>query len=196
MWKEVKQAIVFTVLTMALFGGAYHVLLWGVGRLAFPVQADGSLIRRPAGTVIGSTLIAQRFAGPAYFHPRPSAVDYNAASTGPSNYSVANPAQIAAERSRLRAVMAEDGVAAARVPSELVTASGSGIDPDVPPAAAAIQAGRVAAARGVPAARVRALIGEHTAPPTWGFLGRARVNVLELNLALDAAFGPPPASGR
>src|SRR5512146_382078 len=105
MWKEVKQAIVFTALTMALFGGAYHVLLWGVGRLAFPAQAQGSLIRRSNGTVVGSALVAQRFTGPAYFHPRPSAVDYNAASTGPSNYSVSNPDQIAAERSRLRAVM-------------------------------------------------------------------------------------------
>ena len=196
MWKEVKQAIVFTALTMALFGGAYHVLLWGVGRLAFPAQAQGSLIRGANGAVVGSALIAQRFTGPAYFHPRPSAVGYDAASTGPSNYSVDNPDQVAAERSRLRAVMAEDGVTAAQVPSELITASGSGIDPDVPPAAAAIQAGRVAAARGVPAARVRALIDAHTAPPAWGFLGRARVNVLELNLALDAAFGPPRSSAR
>jgi K+-transporting ATPase ATPase C chain len=193
MFKEIKQGIAFTLVTMALLGGAYHVVLWGVGRLAFPAQTEGSLIRRADGTVVGSRLIAQKFTRPEYFRPRPSGVDYNAASTGGTNYGPSNAEHLNAVRERLARITAEDGVPAGRVPSEMVTASGGGMDPHIPPAAAELQAARVAAARGVPVEQVRDLVRAHTEPPTLGFLGRARVNVLELNLALDAVLGAPGA---
>ena len=185
MVKEIKQGILFTLVTMVLLGGGYNLLLVGIGRLVFPAQAEGSLIRRADGTVIGSRLIAQRFTKPTYFHPRPSGVDYNAASTGGTNYGPSNPDHLKAVRERLDAVMKEENVPASRVPSEMVTAGGGGMDPHIPPAAAELQAARVAAARGIAVDRVRELVRTHTEAPTFGFLGRARVNVLELNLALD-----------
>jgi K+-transporting ATPase ATPase C chain len=185
MFKQIRQAVLFTIVTMVLFGGGYHVLLWGVGRLAFPAQAEGSLIRRADGTVVGSRLIAQKFSKPEYFQARPSGVDYNAASTGGTNYGPSNPDHLNAVQERLDAVVKQEGVTPAQVPSEMVTASGAGLDPHIPPAAAELQAARVASARGIPIERVRELIREHTESPTFGFLGRARVNVLELNLALD-----------
>jgi potassium-transporting ATPase KdpC subunit len=197
MVKEIKQAILFTIVTMVLLGGGYHVVLWAIGRVAFPTQAEGSLIRRPDGTIVGSRLIAQKFTRPEYFHPRPSGVDYNAASTGGTNYGPSNPDHLKAVQERLDVITKQDGVTAGQVPSEMVTASGGGMDPHVPPAAAALQASRVASARGIPVDRVRDLIQAHTEPATFGFLGRARVNVLELNLALDETLGAPtPAVGR
>jgi K+-transporting ATPase ATPase C chain len=197
MVREIKQAILFTIVTMVLLGGGYHVVLWAIGRVAFPTQAEGSLIRRPDGTIVGSRLIAQKFTRPEYFHPRPSGVDYNAASTGGTNYGPSNPDHLKAVQERLDVVTKQDGATAGQVPSEMVTASGGGMDPHIPPAAAALQANRVASARGVPVDRVRDLIQARTEPPTFGFLGRARVNVLELNLALDETLGAPtPAAGR
>lgn len=185
---EIRRAVLFTGVAMLLFGGAYHAVLWGVGRAAFPSQAEGSLLRRSDGTVVGSKLIAQAFTKPEYVHPRPSGVAFNAASSGGTNYAPSNPAHLEAVRERLDALMKEDGVAARQVPSEMVTASGAGLDPHIPPSAARLQAPRVAAARGVAVERVTALIDAHTEPPTFGFLGRTRVNVLELNLALDEAL--------
>ena len=117
-------------------------------------------------------------------------MDYNAASTGGTNYGPSNPDHLKAVQERLDVITKQDGVTAGEVPSEMVTASGGGLDPHIPPAAAALQARRVASARGVSLERVRDLIQAHTEPPTFGFLGRARVNVLELNLALDSALGP------
>jgi K+-transporting ATPase ATPase C chain len=190
MVKEIKQAILFTIVTMVLLGGGYHVVLWAIGRLAFPTQAEGSLVRRPDGTIIGSRLIAQKFTRPEYFRPRPSGVDYNAALTGGSNYGPSNPDLLKAVQERLDVITKQDGVTAGQVPSEMVTASGGGLDPHIPPAAAALQASRVASARGVAVDRVRDLIQAHTEPPTFGFLGRARINVLELNVALDETLGP------
>jgi K+-transporting ATPase ATPase C chain len=192
MGSELKRGALYTVVTMVLFGGAYHLLMWGIGRTVFPRQAEGSLIRRADGTVVGSSLIAQKFVRPGYFHPRPSGVDYNAASTGGTNYGPSNPDHLEAVRERLGAVAAEEGVSAGDVPSEMVTASGAGLDPHIPPSAAEIQVARVARARNVDPARVRDLMRSHTEPPLLGVLGRARVNVLELNLALDAAFGQAP----
>jgi K+-transporting ATPase ATPase C chain len=183
--RELKRGILFTLATMVLLGGGYHLLLWGVGRLVFPAQAEGSLIRRADGTIVGSRLVAQKFSKPEYFHPRPSGVDYNAASTGGTNYGPSSPDHLKAVEERLAAVVAQEKVAAAAVPSEMITASGGGLDPHIPPAAAELQAPRVAAARGIPIERVRELIRSHTESPTFGFLGRARVNVLVLNLALD-----------
>lgn len=185
MLKELKQGVLFTLATMILFGGVYHVALWAIGRIAFPAQAEGSLLRRPDGTTIGSRLIAQRFTRSDYFHVRPSGVDYNAAATGGTNYGPSNLDHLNVARDRLDAIVKEEGVSANRVPSEMVTASGAGLDPHISPEAAALQAPRVASARGVALDRVQALIHAHTEQPTLGLLGRARVNVLELNLALD-----------
>jgi K+-transporting ATPase ATPase C chain len=190
MLTEIRRGVLFTVVTMVLLGGGYHAALWLVGLVLFPSQAEGSLIRRSDGSVVGSRLIAQAFTRPEYFHPRPSGVDYNAASTGGTNYGPSNPDHLKAVQERLQAATALEGVDPARVPSEMVTASGAGLDPHIPPAAAALQAARVAGARRVPVERVVDLIRTHTEPPTLGFLGRARVNVLELNLALDA-LAPP-----
>jgi K+-transporting ATPase ATPase C chain len=186
---ELKRALMFTVVLMTLLGGAYHGLLWGVGQVAFRAQAEGSVIRRADGTVIGSRLIAQKFTRDEYVQPRPSAVDYNAASTGGSNYGPSNPDHLKAVRERLADVMTREDASADQVPSEMVTTSGGGLDPHIPPEAADLQAPRVARARGVDVSRVRELIRAHTERPAWGFLGRARVNVLELNLALDDTFG-------
>jgi K+-transporting ATPase ATPase C chain len=191
MFKELKQGILFTVVTMILFGGVYHVVLWGIGRVVFSEQTEGSLIRRDDGTIVGSRLIAQAFTRAEYFQPRPSGVDYNAASTGGTNYGPSNPDHLKAVQERLDAVTTQEGVAANTVPSEMVTASGGGMDPHIPPAAAELQAARVATSRKVDVSRVRELVAAHTEPPTLGFLGRARVNVLELNLALDETFGVP-----
>jgi K+-transporting ATPase ATPase C chain len=189
MFKEIRQGVLFTVVAMVLFGWGYHVALWGIGRVLFPQQAEGSLIRRPDGTVAGSRLLAQKFTRPEYFQPRPSAVDYNAASTGGSNYGPSSPDHLEQVAKRLDVITKQERVVAGQVPSEMVTASGAGLDPHIPPAAAELQVARVADRRGVDAAGVRALIAAHTEPPTLGLMGRARVNVLELNLALDERFG-------
>lgn len=188
---EIAQAIRFTVVTMLLLGGGYHATLWTIGRTAFAASAEGSLVRRADGSVVGSRLVAQKFEWPAYFHPRPSAVDYDAASTGGSNYGPSNPDYLKAVRERIAAIAVEDGVPVSRIPSEMVTASGAGLDPHVPPAAAALQVARVARSRHVEVDAVRALLAKHRDVPALGIFGRARVNVLELNLALDARFGPP-----
>ena len=184
MLTELKRGVLFTIVAAALIGG-YHGLLWGVGRTLFPSQAEGSLIRRPDGTVVGSRLIAQAFTKPQFFHPRPSGVDYNAAATGGTNYGPSNPDHLKAVRERLDGITKREGATPGQVPVEMVTASGDGMDPHIPPAAAELQVPRIAAARGIPVDRVHDLIRAHTEPPAFGFLGRARVNVLELNLALD-----------
>ena len=185
MIREIRQGILFTVVTMVLLGGVYHAVLWGIGRALFPDQAEGSLIRRTDGSIAGSRLIAQKFEGAGYFHPRPSAADYNAASTGGSNYGPSSPDHLRLVEERLDQITRQEGVAASQVPSEMVTASGAGMDPHIPPNGAMLQAPRVAASRGMPLDRVRELVDRHTEQPTLGVLGRARVNVLELNLALD-----------
>ncbi len=186
---ELKRAVLYTLVTMVLFGGVYHLLIWGIGRVAFPAQAEGSLLRRADGAVVGSSLIAQKFTKPGYFHPRPSGVDYNAASTGGTNYGPSNPDHLKAVKERLDAITAEEGVPGTLVPSEMVTASGAGLDPHIPPSAAELQVARVARARNVAPERVREVVSRHTEGPLLGVFGRARVNVLELNLALDRAFG-------
>ena len=192
---EIRRGVLFTAMTIVLIGGAYNLLLWSIGQVAFAAQAEGSLIRRPDGTIAGSRLIAQKFTRAEYFRPRPSGVDYNAASTGGTNYGPSNPDHLKAVQERLEAITAEEKVSASQVPSEMVTASGGGMDPHIPPAAAELQVARIAAARGVPPERVRELIRAHTEPPMLGFLGRARVNVLELNLALDQMKTDPSAPG-
>ena len=189
MVRELRTGALFTLVSMALLGGVYQGIVWTIGRVAFPARAEGSLIRDIHGHVVGSPLIAQPFSRPEYFHPRPSAVDYNAAATGGSNYGPSNPDHLTAVRKRLSQLVDANNVQASQVPSEMVTASGAGLDPHIPPAGADMQAARVAAARGVSLTRVRDLVQTHTEGPALGFLGRPRVNVLELNMALDAAMG-------
>jgi K+-transporting ATPase ATPase C chain len=192
MLTEIKRGVLFTIVTMVLFGGVYHAGLWAVGQVAFPAQAQGSLIRRDDGSVVGSSLVAQAFTRPEYFQPRPSAVGYNAASsTGGSNFGPSNPEHLELAKERLSHVTAAESAPPSHVPSDMITASGGGLDPHIPPAAAHLQAPRVSAVRGMDPNRIRALIDAHTDPPTFGFLGRARVNVLELNLALDRELGLP-----
>ncbi len=189
MFKEIKQGILFTVVSMIFIGFGYHLVLWGFGQAFFRDKAEGSLIRRADGTIVGSRLIAQKFEKDQYFHPRPSAVDYNAASTGGSNLGPSNPDHLKAVQERTDAIAKLEGVSPSQIPSEMVTASGAGMDPDIPPVAAELQASRVARARNVPVDKVQELIKAHTEEPAFGFLGRERVNVLELNLALDQALG-------
>jgi K+-transporting ATPase ATPase C chain len=190
MLSELKRGVLFTVVTMLLFGGVYPVVVWGVGQVVFPRQAQGSLIRRANGVVVGSSLLAQQFRRPEYLHPRPSAVDYNAASTGGSNYGPTNPDQLKLVRERVDGIASEEQVAPSSIPSEMVTTSGGGLDPHVPPNAAELQIARIARARKASPDEIRALVKSYTEMPLWGLFGRARVNVLELNLALDERFGP------
>ena len=175
--------LVFTVVT----GLAYPALLTGVARAMFPRQAEGSLIR-DQGKVVGSELVGQAFTDPAYFWSRPSALGpfpYNASNSTGSNQGPTNPALYDAVKARVEALRAADPGNTAPVPVDLVTASGSGLDPDISPAAAYYQAPRIARLRGLSVDAVRTLIDHQTEDRTLGFLGEPRVNVLALNRALD-----------
>ncbi len=188
MRSELRPAIVLLLAFTVLTGGLYPLLVTGVARLAFPRQAEGSLLVA-SGRVAGSRLIGQPFDAPRYFWGRLSAtgaVPYDASASSGSNYGPLDPALLDAARARIAALRAGDSTARGPVPVDLVTASGSGLDPDISPAAALYQAPRVARARGLARARVEELIRAHTAGRTFGVLGEPRVNVLELNLALDA----------
>ncbi len=176
---------IFTVLT----GVAYPLAVTGAARLLFSRQAEGSMVVH-RGSVRGSSLIGQPFDDPRYFWSRPSATSpqgYNAGASSGSNLGPSNPALIDAARARIAALRAADPTASATVPADLVTASGSGLDPHISPAAAMYQARRVARARAMSEQRVGALIERHIEGRTWGVLGEPRVNVLLLNLALDEA---------
>lgn len=187
-----RPALVLFVGLSLLTGVVYPFAVTGVARLAFAQQAAGSLVERD-GKVVASTLIGQAFTDPAHFWSRPSATSpgpYNASNSGGSNLGPSNPTLLDAVRGRIAALRAADPGNAAPVPVDLVTASASGLDPDISEAAAYYQAARVARARGVPASLVRALIGEHAKGRLLGFLGEPRVNVVELNLALDVLGRP------
>ena len=182
-----RPALVLFVLLSAITGVFYPLAVTGAARALFPDQAAGSLVERD-GRLVGSRLIGQRFGDPGHFWGRPSAtapVAYDASASGGSNLGPLNPALADAVAGRIAALRAADPGNAAPVPVDLVTASASGLDPDISPAAAHWQAARVARARGLPAAQVAALIERHTQAPLGGFLGEPRVNVLVLNLALD-----------
>lgn len=177
----------FTVLT----GLAYPAALTALARLAFPEQSRGSVLVR-GGRPVGSALVGQPFADPRYFWGRPSATaraPYDGRASAGSNLGPTNPALAEAVRSRVAALRAADPRNEAPVPVDLVTASGSGLDPHLSPAGALYQVGRVAAARGLPPEAVRALVLRHVEPPLLGLFGAARVNVLALNLALDGLSG-------
>lgn len=187
MGKLLRQAIVLLLLLTAITGIAYPFAVTGVAQLVFPHQANGSLIARD-GKPVGSALIGQSFTDPKYFWGRPSATTpqpYNGTASGGSNLAPGNPALTDAVKQRIAKLRAADPGNDAPVPVDLVTASGSGLDPDISPAAALYQADRVARARGLPAAEIRALVHRHTLGRQFGVLGEPRVNVLELNLALD-----------
>lgn len=191
MFSLFKPALILFMLLSAITGIAYPFLVFGIAQAAFPHQANGSLVTRD-GHAIGSTLIGQQFDAPRYFQGRPSATSptpYNALASTGSNLGPSNPALIAAVKQRLAALRAANPEAGAVVPSELVMASASGVDPDISPQAAQWQAPRVARMRGLPVAQVRALIDAHTQAPSLELFGEARVNVLDLNLALDDAQG-------
>ena len=186
MLKELKPALMMLLVLTAITGILYPLAVTGAAQALFPAQANGSLIMRD-GKVAGSALIAQNFAGPGWFQPRPSAVDYNAASSGASNLGPTSGVLIETVAKRVEALRAANPGAdpAAPVPVELVTASGSGLDPHLSPAAALWQVPRIAAAREIPESDLRALVARHTEGRTLGLLGEPRVNVLLLNLELD-----------
>lgn len=192
---QVRPAFLATLVLMVITGALYPAVVTGLAQAMFPRQANGSLVRVD-GRVVGSELIGQGFTGAAYFHPRPSAAGsgYDGRASGGTNKGPTDrklaDTLIAGEVER---AVVEDGARKGRVPADMATRSGSGLDPHVSPANAGLQAARVAQARGVDAARVRALVERHSEGRTLGFLGEPRVNVLMLNLALDRELGRPAA---
>jgi potassium-transporting ATPase KdpC subunit len=195
MLRDLKSsALAVVVLTLA-FGLAIPALFTGFAQVAFSSQADGSLVKVD-GTVVGSRLAAQAFTKPKYFHPRPTATapPYNAGGTtfanlGPTNRDLAKNIRTAAHAVLRLERPFNGGLTIHDIPVDAVTTSGSGIDPDISPANAALQSRRVAAVRHLPLAAVQRLIGENTDGRSWGFFGEPGVNVLELNLALDRLDG-------
>ena len=187
MLAHLRPALSLVVLLSVLTGLAFPLLVTAVAQAVFPRQANGSLIVKD-GTAIGSTLIGQPFDDPKYFWSRPSATSpspYNAGSSAASNQGPTNPALADAVKGRVEALRAADPGNTGPVPVDLVTASGSGLDPHISLAGAQYQVGRVARARKLEESAVRRLVEQHTEGRQWGFFGEPRVNVLTLNLALD-----------
>ncbi len=179
------------VVTLVVCGLVYPMLVTAVAQLLFPSRAQGSLVTDRRGVIVGSELIGQSFVSPAYFQPRPSAGGYDGLKSGASNLGPTSQGlrdRLEADVARLRA---ENPGAPDEIPVDLVTASGSGLDPHLSPAAARWQAPRVAQARGIALSRLLSTLDAETRAPLLGFIGGARVNVLELNLALDRQFGRP-----
>jgi K+-transporting ATPase ATPase C chain len=189
MFNELRPALTMIVIMTALTGAVYPLLVTGVAQTVMPQQANGSLIVRD-GKPIASELIGQPFSDPKHFWGRPSATSpypYNASASSGSNQGPLNPALTEAVEGRIKALREADPGNKAEVPVDLVTASASGLDPHISPAAAEYQVARVARVRGLDPAKVRALVAEATEGRQLGFLGEPRVHVLKLNLALDAA---------
>lgn len=177
----------FTIITTLLFGLVYPLAVTGLSQLLFPKQANGSLIEKN-GQILGSRLLGQPFTSDKYFHPRPSAAGtgYDATASSGSNLGPTNQQLVDRVKQDVAKLQQENpGVA---IPADLVTTSGSGLDPDISPAAAEFQIPRIARARGISVETLRPVVTRHTQKRQWGILGEARVNVLELNLDLDASF--------
>ncbi|HXR19690.1 MAG TPA: potassium-transporting ATPase subunit KdpC [Steroidobacteraceae bacterium] len=188
MAKILLQSLLMLLISTLVTGIAYPLVVTAIAQVCCRQQAQGSLIRQ-GDKLVGSSLIGQPFEDPKYFWPRPSATTpqpYNGASSTGSNLGPTNPAQFDAVKTRVASLQQADPDNKLPVPVDLVTASGSGLDPHISPAAAEYQLARVAHARGMDPARLRALVAAHTQGRQWGILGEPRVNVLELNLALDA----------
>jgi potassium-transporting ATPase KdpC subunit len=185
MWNQLRSATLLLIIMTLLTGVIYPWLITGVAQVIFPSQANGSVITKD-GQAIGSELIGQEFTDPRYLWGRPSAtgpIPYNAAASTGSNYAATNSAQVDAVQQRTTKFKNAGKTMA--IPIELVTASASGLDPHLSPAAALFQVERIAAARQVPVAKIESLTREHIEPRTFGILGEPRVNVLRVNLALD-----------
>ena len=184
--KNLLAATRMTIVTTFLLGLIYPIAVTGIAQLAFSDQANGQLIRRPDGVIVGSRIIGQPFAGPGYFHPRPSAagaVGYDAGASSGSNLGPTNQQLVDRVRADVAKLQQENpGIP---VPIDLVTTSASGLDPHISPAAAEFQVPRVARERGLNETELRQIISSHTEGRTFGLLGDPRVNVLELNLELD-----------
>jgi potassium-transporting ATPase KdpC subunit len=188
MKKNLITAVLMTVATTILLGIIYPLVVTGIARVAFPDKANGQLIVRD-GKIVGSRIIGQPFTGPGYFHSRPSAAGtngYDAANSGGTNLGPTNKALIDRVKQSADTLQAENP--GKPVPVDLVTTSASGLDPEITPAAADFQVPRVARERGMREEQLRRLVAKHTAGRQWQFLGEARVNVLELNLDLDAVY--------
>lgn len=179
-----RASFAFAVVILLGMGLLYSLAGTALGRGLFPRQATGSIVS-VGGKAVGSSLLAQPFADPRYFQPRPSAAGYNPMSAAGSNQARTNPDLRKRIEETTAAVAARDGIAAQDVPGELVTQSGGGLDPDIGPAGAQVQIARVARARGLDPSVVAALVAANTRAPQFGVLGQPRVNVLELNLSLD-----------
>ena len=189
MLKELRGAVLAVIVLTLVLGLAYPLVVTGISQVAFPNRADGSLIKRD-GNVVGSRLAAQKFERKQYFHPRPSAVDYNAAGTSFANLGPTNPDLAKAVRINAQAILTLEepynrGMSFDEIPVDAVTTSASGIDPHISPANARLQSARIAAVRGLSPERVAELIDENTDNRSFGLFGDPGVNVLELNLALD-----------
>ena len=188
--RRLWTAVSVTVVLMILTGLAYPMLVTGIAQLLFPQQANGSLIIEN-GRIVGSTLIGQRFAGPRYFHPRPSAAGsgYDPLASGGTNRGPTD-AKLADTliANAVDSIIASDGAKRGKIPADLATSSGSGLDPDISPASAMIQIARVAHARNVDSVTVAEIVARHIQGRQFGLFGEPRVNVLSLNLALDSAL--------
>ncbi len=194
MKKNLITAILYTVVTTVLLGLVYPLVVTGLSQLLFRDKANGQLISRN-GAVIGSRILAQPFTGDAYFHPRPSAAGtngYDATSSGGTNWGPTNQKLVDRVKGDVSTLQTENPGKA--VPVDLVTASGSGLDPHITPAAAQFQIPRVAKARAASQQELARLVAEHTEGRQFGFLGEPRVNVLELNLALDEKYPMKPTA--
>jgi len=191
MFSEIRPAILITVILTVITGIAYPLAMTGIAQLAFPHQANGSLVVR-GGQVIGSELIGQNFAADGYFHPRPSAAGangYDASASSGSNLGPNDAGLLKRVGDAAQQLASQNP--GAKIPADLVTTSGSGLDPHISPAAAELQVTRIAKARGLAEQKVRGLVRAHTEERQYGLLGEPRVNVLLLNLALDEVGKTP-----